>query len=128
MARDLSGRIIIAGVLAAAVALGVTATVTAAMSQPVGAYAPVITNLKNGNKFIWQRHPFADKAKCDAALGNLPEFLAAVRDPDPNAKVPDAEGDAVLVDDVQGAVLQIWMNTGVLPSLGISCELQGSPA
>ena len=118
--------------LAVALALLVTAAVTfigprCAQAQ-AGVYAPVITNLKTKAKATWNRHTFPDQARCDAALGNLNDVLAALGNPDPEVKPPEPTGDVQLSDDTGQLMLMIIQNTGAVPRLSISCELQGDPA
>lgn len=114
--------------LVAALALMfVTATVTSA--QLAAPYFVTITNLNTGHQMTWRLRTYPDQNRCDAALGNLSEQLAAVRDPNPEAKVPEPFGvDPDLQNSVEGLIVQILMNTGKLPTLGISCETTGDPA
>jgi hypothetical protein len=117
-----------------ALVLAVTAAVTSAAlagllirAKANVKYTPTITNLDTGHKYPFARN-YDGAVKCDAALGNLPQFFAALRDPSTTVPVPDYVGDdKELGEATMGVALQILMNTGKLPNFSIACEPTGDP-
>lgn len=118
----------LAFVTAAVTFEGWNAQANTVAAQLAGEYQVVITNLNTGKKAFY-RPTWPDQNRCDAALANIPIMLTALRDPDPNVKVPDYNGpDAKLDEAVFGLAMRLFQNTGIVPNLSASCELKGDPA
>lgn len=110
----------------------VTAAVTSVAPRcaQAGDYAPVMTNLNTGKTLTW-RTRFPSQETCDAAVGELPSFVAWLGSPESTAENqprPQPNTDPVIRDQVERLVINMWMNTGIVPNLSFSCEAQGDPA
>lgn len=106
----------------------VTAAVTIARGQPAGEFRAVITNLKTGAQMKFRPKVWPGQYQCDAAIKGLDQWLKDIVGPEGSPTREATEADPIVKQSVERLAASILVNTGRMPTLGISCELQGDPA